>query len=277
MNQAEGSISNETDIEISEALKDVSCPMLETPVASNENIASADGLTDVSDGVTLYNSARSSVAGWQDGIIAGEAEIARRAAVLANLKAADNHQLVFQALRDVVFFSAWALDNPADARDSFAEWEKHKPDRKNTNPYTQPVNLIFDIAGITPSSINVKRCEWAKIAQYVHPMIKAGELNKNRFIRYVKVQGGIQKLYKKATARSKQPSGRKPGGGNGVPTVPIGNSNQRKLVAVILDITDSKTYRSTSSVQRTFGGLKETVTCVEIDEAIFGRIQKGGE
>jgi hypothetical protein len=183
-------------------------------VASNENDESATAPTvadadEPTEGKALYDSAKESLNGW-------EVAINRHMAELAALKDGEKHDAVYEALRDVVFFACWAMDNPEEARDSFNEWEEHKPDRQNTNPYTQPVNLIFANAGISLDSINVKRCEWAKIAAYTHRVAKKGMANEGNFIDLVKKSGGIHAFYRRVTPGTKKPPGRKSGGGKGM-------------------------------------------------------------
>jgi hypothetical protein len=214
MEKTERDFIEEVDIDFCEWKKGIQYSMPEVPVASNENDVSATAPTiadaeERTEGKALYDSAKASLNGW-------EVDINGHMAELANLKAGDKHESVYEALRDVVFFACWAMDNPEAARDSFNEWEEHKPERQNTNPYTQPVNMIFANAGVSLDSITAKRCEWAKIAAYAHPIAKKGMVNKGNFIKLVKSHGGIHGLYKRVTSSTKKPSGQKSGGGMGI-------------------------------------------------------------
>jgi len=86
-----------------------------------------------------------------------ETAINKTTATLNKLNSGDQHLSVYQALRDVVMFSVWCMENQKEAASTFKEWTDHKPARVNTNPYQQPVNLIFERAGVTLESITCIR------------------------------------------------------------------------------------------------------------------------
>jgi len=226
-----------------------------------------------SEGKALSDSAKASLNGLEVAISTREAE-------LANLKDGDKHEAVFEALRDVVFFAIWAMGNPDEARDSFNEWEQHKPERTNTNPYAQPVNMMFANAGVSLDSIKAKRCEWAKIAEYVHPIAKRGGVTEDNFIKLVKSHGGIHAVYKRATQSGKKPPGRKSGGGKGMSgadadakiEADLENLRQAKkasaphLVAVFFDISKSDAYKSAESLGKFLSRMEEYVEAFNVAE-----------
>lgn len=143
---------------------------------------------DDSSGKSLYDKAKSSLYDW-------EVDINTHMAELAKLNDGDKHQAVYEALRDVVMFACWCMDNQQEAATEFTQWNEHKPNRKSTNPYQQPVNLIFDRAGVQLESITEKRCIWAKVAAYLHTLINEGTVNESNLIHYVQAKGGIRSLY----------------------------------------------------------------------------------
>jgi len=293
MLENEKAIHDEIDTDIGEQENGTCLPVpWQPPLAAPKNdmdsaaVPAVASASEESEGKALYDLAKESLSEWEVAYFTHEK-------ALANLKAGDKHEVVYEALRDVVFFAIWAMDNQEEALDSFNEWELHQPARSDTNPYAQPVDMMFANAGISLDSITAKRCEWAKIAEYVHPIVKKGLANESNFIRLVKSNGGIHAFYKKATADSKKPSGRKSGGGKGMSSADAdkafqknfdklkasqsSGSTERHLVAVVLDIADSKTYPSLSRVERIFGDLKETVFCFEIDETVLELMEEGGE
>ena len=141
----------------------------------------------------------------------------------------------------------------------------------------------------------MKRCEWARIAAYTHPIATKGMVNESNFIKLVKSHGGIHGLYKWATNNTKKRSVRKPGGGKGMPGAEAdemfkdnfeklkanqsGESTERQLVAVVFDITHSKTYPNLATMKARFSprDIKEVLLIQKIDEAVLELMEEGGE
>ena len=229
----------------------------------------------------LYDTVKGTLSDWESGIDKAERE-------LGLLIGGDRHQAVYQSLRDVVFFTSACMDDMAVAAKLFGkEWEAAKP-RANTNAYRHPIDFVISRSGVQRAEINGSDilCRWAKIAENVHPLINDGTVTKANFVdRICMRHGGIRGYYDKVTKRTK-PNGNGGGGGKSLTgadankkftddfnKLKAAQSNNRQLVAVILDMSDSKTYPNITRVKKIFKEMKETVACFEIDESIFQDIE----
>ena len=230
----------------------------------------------------LYDIVKSTLSDWESGINKAERE-------LGLLIEGDKHDAVYQSLRDVVFFSAACMDDTAVAAKLFGkEWAAVKP-RANTNPYRHPIDFAISRSGVQRKEIKGSEilCRWAKIAENVHPLINDGTVTKANFVdRICMRHGGIRGYYDKVTKRKAKPNGNGGGGGKALTgadadkkftdaynNLKASQSNNRQLVAIILDISVSKTYPNITRVKKVFKELKELVACIEIDESIFQDIE----
>ncbi len=117
MNDNERKILEEIDTDLGAQENDIfrSVPVSRSvpPAAPNNHKDStvARAVADASEeteGKALYDSAKESLSEW-------EVAINIHVKALANLEAGDRHEAVYEALRDVVFFAIWAMDNQEEA------------------------------------------------------------------------------------------------------------------------------------------------------------------
>lgn len=197
----------------------------------------------------LYDKAKESLSTW-------ETDINKHTVALDKLNSGDKHSSVYEALRDVVMFACWCMDNPKEAKSAFKEWPDHEPARATTNPYQQPVNLIFDRAGVTLESITCKRCEWAAIARYLQPMVKAGTVDESNLISFIEAKGGIRSTYDsipKDGGKGRPKGGSGKGGMSGADADKTFQANFNKLkqpryVVAVFDISKSNAHKTADSL-----------------------------